>query len=350
MHARTCIVLGAFLAAAAPSAAQPLEGLGLPLLVDIPEAPNAVRADGRYRLVYELHLTNTSAEPVTLNRVEVLGPEQLALVEGEALARAIKPTTAEVKEPRTMASGAHAVVLLWITLESLPEAVGHRIEGVEGDNAPAAVERTAVAVRSTPIRVGAPLRGTWMAANGPANQTHHRRSWVARGGRAYFPERFAIDFIRVVNDRLADGSSADNKNYFGYGADVFAVADATVATIIDGIPDNDPANRAPEGLTIEKMGGNTVALDLGNGFYAFYGHLQPGSIRVALGQRVRAGDVLARLGNSGNSNAPHLHFQVGDAPALLAGNGVAYVFDSFIYAGARRRDEIPLDGWSVTFP
>jgi murein DD-endopeptidase len=350
MQARTSIVIGAFLLVAAPGAAQPLDGLGLPLLVDVPEAPSAVRADGRYRLVYELHITNTGQGPVTLNRVEVLGPGRVALVEGDELTKAIKPTAAGVEQPRTVASGAHAVVLLWLTLDSLPEAVGHRIEGVEGDNAPAAVERAAVAVRAAPIRVGAPLRGTWVAANGPANHTHHRRSWLARGGRPHFPERFAIDFIRVVNDRLTDGSSADNENYFGYGADVFAVVDATVAAIIDGIPDNDPANRAPEGLTLETMGGNTVALDLGNGFYAFYGHLQPGSIRVAVGQRVRAGDVLARLGNSGNSNAPHLHFQVGDAPSLLAGNGVAYVFDSFGYGGARRRDEIPLDGWSVTFP
>jgi murein DD-endopeptidase MepM/ murein hydrolase activator NlpD len=281
----------------------------------------------------------------------VLGPAQLALVEGEELAKALKPTATGVTEPRTLASGAHAVVLLWLTLDSLPEAVAHRLEGAEEGHPAAVVERAAVPVRSAPVRVAAPLRGgVWVAANGPANHTHHRRSWLARDGRSYFPERFAIDFIRVVNDRLVDGSPADNENYFGYGADVLAVADATVAAVVDGIPDNDPANRAPEGLTLETMGGNTVALDLGQGFYAFYAHLKPGSIRVAVGQRVRAGDLLARLGNSGNSNAPHLHFQVGDGPSLLSGHGVPYVFDSFIYDGIERRDEIPLDGWSVTFP
>ena len=76
----------------------------------------------------------------------------------------------------------------------------------------------------------------------------------------------------------------------------------------DGIADNVPANRAPSGMTLDTMGGNLVVLDLGNDLYAFYAHLQPDSIRVKAGDKVQKGQVLGLVGNSGNGNAPHLHF------------------------------------------
>ena len=102
-------------------------------------------------------------------------------------------------------------------------------------------------------------------------------------------------------------------------------------------------------MTFETMGGNQVVLDLGAGQYAFYAHLQPGSIRVRQGERVRKGQVLALLGNSGNSTAPHLHFQVSDAPVLLGGEGLPYVIDRFERNGRQHRNEIPLQDWAVNF-
>jgi murein DD-endopeptidase MepM/ murein hydrolase activator NlpD len=169
-------------------------------------------------------------------------------------------------------------------------------------------------------------------------------------GRALFPERFAIDFVRLHDTGgLTNGDPAENGSYRSYGAEAVAVADAQVAAIKDGIPDNVPANRAPPGLTLDTMGGNLVVLDLGNRLYAFYSHLQPGSIRVKPGDRVRTGEILGLVGNSGNGNAPHLHFQVSDRPSLLLSDGVPFVFDSFIHEGKTRTDEIPLQNWIVSF-
>ncbi|HZA21424.1 MAG TPA: M23 family metallopeptidase, partial [Dehalococcoidia bacterium] len=74
-------------------------------------------------------------------------------------------------------------------------------------------------------------------------------------------------------------------------------------------------------------------LDLGGGNYALYAHFQPGSIRVKEGDRVKQGDVLALVGSSGNSLAPHLHFHVMDGPLSLASNGVPYIVDSFTVTG-----------------
>ena len=332
--------------------AQDLGRIGLPLLVNIPTAPIPVRADGTFRLVYELHLTNTSAAPVMLARVEAWGTTRLTTVEGDELAKAIKPTRADTVDPRTIARGSHVVVMMWVSVDAVPESIKHRIVGTHGkDPEPLALEYSAISIRGMPVRLAPPLRGDrWLAANGPSNDTHHRRSWLSYEGRALVPERFAIDFARFHDTgELTNGDPAENANYRGYGAEAVAVADARVAEIKDGIPDNVPANRPPSGLTLDTMGGNLVVLDLGNGLYAFYAHLQPGSIRVKAGDSVRTGQTLGLVGNSGNGNAPHLHFQVSDRPSLLLSDGVPFAIDSFIHEGKTRTDEIPLQNWIVAF-
>jgi murein DD-endopeptidase MepM/ murein hydrolase activator NlpD len=72
--------------------------------------------------------------------------------------------------------------------------------------------------------------------------------------------------------------------------------------------------------------GNHVILDLGNGAYAAYAHLQRGSLTVREGERVHAGQVLARCGNSGNSSEPHLHFQLMDGPDPDAARGIPFTW------------------------
>jgi murein DD-endopeptidase MepM/ murein hydrolase activator NlpD len=87
--------------------------------------------------------------------------------------------------------------------------------------------------------------------------------------------------------------------------------------------------KLPDGLSIDEADGNFVILDIGGGAYALYAHMQPGSVRVSSGDRVRRGDQIGNVGNSGNSQAPHLHFHVMDAPSALASNGIPYMFDAF---------------------
>jgi hypothetical protein len=334
-----------------PMHGQELGRIGLQLLVTVPTPPVPVQADGKPRLVYELHVTNAGLKAVTLDSVEAIGTGRLALLEGDALAAAIRPTLAGVTQTRTIAPASHVVVLLWLTLDAAPSRLSHRLVGREdGDQVPMTLTLGAIEVDGEPVRLAPPLRGDrWLAANGPANDTHHRRSWLARDGRAWFPERFAIDFVRLHGDQLTTGDPTDNRSYRGYGEDVLAVANATVAAIVDGIPDNVPANRAPPAVTPDTMGGNLVVLDLGNGRHAFYAHLQPGSIRVRQGDRVTVGQPLARVGNSGNSNAPHLHFQVSDGPSLLFNSGLPFVFDAFEREGRKATNELPLKDWIVSF-
>lgn len=109
-----------------------------------------------------------------------------------------------------------------------------------------------------------------------------------------------------------------------------AVANATVVDVNDGIPENDPtSNNKAVPITLETAPGDYIILDLGSGRFAFYAHLQPKGIRVKVGDKVRRGQVLALLGNSGNSDAPHLHFHVTDGNSPLGAEDLPYVIESF---------------------
>jgi murein DD-endopeptidase MepM/ murein hydrolase activator NlpD len=152
-------------------------------------------------------------------------------------------------------------------------------------------------------------------------------------GALHVAQRFAVDWEQLDGEgRIYRGPRADVRSYAIYGKEALAVADATVASVMDGAPEQVPG-AYPVGIDPAHADGNAVVLDLGHGAYALYAHLQPGSIRVAAGQAVRRGDVLGLVGNSGNSIAPHLHFHVMDGPSPLASNGLPSVLRGFTITG-----------------
>jgi murein DD-endopeptidase MepM/ murein hydrolase activator NlpD len=107
-------------------------------------------------------------------------------------------------------------------------------------------------------------------------------------------------------------------------------------------------------MTRDTIGGNFIALDLGGGQFATYSHLQPGSLLVKQGDRVRRGQTLARVGNSGDARAPHLHFQVTTTSSLFAGEGIPYVIDAYRAKPAdgdweSRTNELPFRDMLVDF-
>jgi murein DD-endopeptidase len=143
--------------------------------------------------------------------------------------------------------------------------------------------------RPPPLVLGPPLReGMWVAARGPSNASGHRRALIANEGKAYIAQRFAIDWMKVGLDRrvMPENHQSKNESWYGYGAEVIAVADAVVTAIKDGIPENVPlSEKMAVPITSETVGGNYVVLNLGGGRYAFYGHLQPKSLRVKRDRR-----------------------------------------------------------------
>jgi murein DD-endopeptidase MepM/ murein hydrolase activator NlpD len=146
--------------------------------------------------------------------------------------------------------------------------------------------------------------------------------------------------------------------FYGYGAQILAVGDGKVVFVRDGIPENVPqANGSIKHAvprTRETNAGNWLAIDLGNSRYAFYAHLQPG-IRVKVGDRVRKGQVIGLVGNSGNATGPHLHFHIGDEYRIYGGDlnaneGLPFVFDSFAVGGQTHKLEMPILRTVMRFP
>ena len=142
--------------------------------------------------------------------------------------------------------GLMSVVYMWVTLDSsakVPTALEHRI-GVKVGKYPdtITVQCAHVAVGSDVAVISAPLHGdNWVAANGPANSSEHRRALIPIDGRAQIAQRFAIDWVRINPDgNTFVGDEKNNKNYRAYGSDALAVADGVVTEVKDGIPQNIP--------------------------------------------------------------------------------------------------------------
>ena len=311
-------------------------------------------AGGHWRLIYELHLTNGAASTQTVTKVEVLGEDgPIDSVEGKTLASLMARKGKKGDEARTLALGEEAVVFLDLLVEEqAPEELGHRVT-LDGG---AIVEAAPVRLRAAkPLVIGPPLSGTnWVAANGPGNRSDHRRALMTVDGRAVIAQRFATDWVQANGDSTFHGDRKDNRSYYAYGAPALAVADATVAAVRDGIPENEPGeNSRAVAMTRENATGNHVVLDLGGGNYCLYAHLQPGSLKVKAGEKVHRGQAIGLVGNSGNSDEPHLHFQVMDGPSPLGAEGLPYHIDAFEVlrgnAKGKKENALPMDGMVVRF-
>ncbi len=154
-------------------------------------------------------------------------------------------------------------------------------------------------------------------------------------GNTAIAQRIAIDWLKVDSaGHSFSGDQLKNESYYAHSQEAYAVADGVVALTKDGIPENVPGvtSRAVP-ITLETVGGNFVIIDIGGGHYAFYAHLRPGSLRVHVGDRVRRGQVIGLVGNSGNSTEPHQHFHVMDGTSPLGSEGLPYRLDSFQQTG-----------------
>jgi hypothetical protein len=345
-----------------PPPGEPLNDANPPSLSDapvdvaVPARPIPFRgADGQSHLMYELHITNFSGDELRLRRIEVLGDRgPMASFEGRELLDMLTLVGIDAYDTRTVGPGLRAVAFLSVPLadDLAPANLRHRLilAGATLDLAPVAVQAL------KPIVIGPPLAGSdWLAMNGPGSRSEHRRALLAAAGHVVAPQRFAIDWVQLKTaDSRFTGDSKDNKNYGAYGADVLAVADATVARIKDGIPENSPGeDSSAVPITDDAELGNYLILELGGGNSCLYAHLQPGSLRVKAGDTVKRGQTLALLGNSGNSTEPHLHFQVMNGTSLRDPEGVPYLIDSFeLLSGpnaGRETDALPMQNMRVKF-
>lgn len=385
-----------------------------PLVVSVIAPPNPVLgADDDEHLAYEIMVVNQSPAAVTIESVETLDPagpqggsdagwprtEQgggllLDRLSGATLEAVLRHNAGG--KGALLAAGSSATLFMDTAIPTgvtLPRALEHRFDlslvlpaaalpTTEGDLDPASLAPIELSFVGGPtsvgqepaVVIGPPLRGSrWVAANGCcATITSHRGAVLSINGAPHVPERFAIDFVQLdAEGRVFQGPIDALSSYAFFGAEILSVADGVVVGSENKLSEQVPGKLPPD-TTIQNAGGNHVVVDIGGGRFAFYAHMQPGSLRVKVGDRVQRGQVLGLLGNSGNTDAPHLHFHVMDGPRPLRSNGLPYVLSSFTGEGVvkdvddlekpevapvdrdalsgEHRDQLPLDLEVLTFP
>ncbi len=172
-------------------------------------------------------------------------------------------------------------------------------------------------VTKTPLRL--PFRGEWTVFWGgrTIEQNYHARTR---------DQRFALDLVITRDGRTHSGDGANLEDYYCYGQPILAPADGRVVWLQDSLPDNRPGRMDPK-----HPAGNAVILDHGDHEYSLLAHLQPRTLAVRLGERVKAGDEIGRCGNSGNSSEPHLHYHLQDGPTFGDAEGLPPKFvDLFV--------------------
>ena len=341
---RVAVVLGAA-SFAVPTTAGAQAKIPPSIEFRVPKAPTVAVSDSGAFLAYELHVTNLTSTPMTLQRVDVLNDATNATVmslSDSALLRVMARPAPQIPAAQRakIGAGLRAYVYLWIPVDANhpPSRLRHRLtfkaESADsskpaGDASLDVLEGTVTPVEHDAVVISPPVRGEWAAFNGPSNSSGHRRLVLGLDGHVAIGQRFAIDFLQVDSAGSSHhGDPSKNENYYDYGTPLLAVADGIIVETKDSIPQNVPGvNSRAVPITMVTVGGNHVAIDIGHGRYALYAHVQPGSLRVKVGDHVKRGQVLALLGNSGNSTEPHVHFQIADGPTFLSSEGIPYAMD-----------------------
>ncbi len=166
-----------------------------------------------------------------------------------------------------------------------------------------------------------PFRGDWYVFWGgrTMEQNHHAASKS---------QRFANDVAIVKDGVTHTGDGSKLTDYYCYGAEVLAPAAGTIVWACDSLPNQTPGQMDPAHPV-----GNGVIIDHGNGEFSVLAHMQPHSVRVKVGDRVVADQVLGLCGNSGNTTEPHIHFHLQDGPDMATAEGLPARFVHIVVDG-----------------
>ncbi|PYS42328.1 MAG: hypothetical protein DMG14_04330 [Acidobacteria bacterium] len=162
-----------------------------------------------------------------------------------------------------------------------------------------------------------PFDGTWYVAAEHGYLDPHKR---------FLAEAFAYDFLQIgPNGKSYQRDGRNNADYYAYGKKVLAAKDGTVVTVRGDMAENIPG----ETTNVATPSGNVVIIDHGNNQFGYYAHLKPFTIGLKPGARVKAGDVIGEVGNSGDSAEPHLHFHIMNNADPAQADGIPVVFESW---------------------
>lgn len=186
------------------------------------------------------------------------------------------------------------------------------------------------------VKLRLPLEDTWHVLWGG-------RTWEDNRHASVSDMRFALDLLQRKNGSSAAPPARTNDDFYAWDQPVLAPADGVVVVAEDGVADNAP-NRAVGG----NLYGNLIVIDHGTDEFTLLGHLKQGSVAVKPGERVKAGQRIARVGNSGMSTEPHLHFQLMDTGDWRTAHGLPLVLSDFVRNGTLVERAEPRRGDVIT--
>jgi hypothetical protein len=310
-----------------------------------PVAPIPLPSTDGINIAYELELNSPDGSAVVADAIEVIDPATGKVIytpPAHVWKRTYQPAsnpppTAEERMNGTLKLSTPRISIWFKTSpDAVPDTLVHRLTLNRSASGlpPVTITGGEVTVRKDvkPVVIGSPLKGPgWVVMETTLPTTHHFLMPVTINGVTTVDQRFAQDwfYIDPVTGSAAAGNATLAKNFLGYGKELLAVADGTVVEVRDGVPDNEIIyHKIP--FAFETGTGNNVIIDIGNNKYACYCHIIPGSFKVKKGDKVKEGDVIALLGNTGQSDIPHLHFEVVTGkPTIIGGEGYPFVFREY---------------------
>lgn len=303
---------------------------------------------------FDLIVRNSSNTELTVGEVRgiVLGAD------GEMIERRLiwQGATALLAPDNRVAARGEATIFNPFAFSRWKAGLSLRYEiDVNGPGAPPTTAVLTVTPRACPNpRLIFPIAGRVLVLDGYDFYSHHRRStyndpWSRSMGITDNFQRFGLDLV-VVDAQgryfMGDGSRTDQ--WLGWGRPVRAAGGGTVAAVHDGQPDNvviGSVDRWTSGITRENpmsSYGNYVLIDHGGGDFTLVGHLRMSSVAVRKGDRVRAGQQIGQIGNSGASGGVHVHFERRTGPGIAGIETLPASFSDVAPVGAGRRRAAPL--------
>lgn len=171
-----------------------------------------------------------------------------------------------------------------------------------------------------------PLKGAFVVAAGHDFNEAHKSEWS---------QQYAYDILALgPRYEIVKTNGETNEDFFAWGREIIAPAGGTVVYARNDVQDNPHPGvilvndflKLPD--PVWAVAGNVVVIDHGDGEFSLLAHMQKGSVRVKVGDKVQQGDVLGLLGNSGNSDGPHLHYQLMAGGIIYRNDGLPSHFEN----------------------
>jgi len=171
-----------------------------------------------------------------------------------------------------------------------------------------------------------PMAGNIWAILGPASGTSYHRQTST--------QEFAYDLIHLdKKNNIKKNNGNKNSDFFSFQKEILAPCDGTIVEVCDGLDDNPPQEIPPlkklkKISRLHQIAGNFLVIKHSTSEFSFIAHCSKNSILVSCGDFVKRGQVIGRVGNSGNSTGPHLHFHLMDGPNFFTSRSLPIVFEN----------------------